>query len=121
LAKTKPGLFLTRDRDLARRAKQAGHPTLLLNAARLPGQFMRLRKQLSFVPAHVLSLCALCNVPLEPAPAPAPVHVPAALAASARYCPACGRYYWMGSQAQRIVRGLRTYLRGRVPQGTRGD
>lgn len=109
--------LLTRDRELA----AAGPRTVMVRSATVEEQLVEVLGRLGLEPAADLggSRCAACNGVLARAErsevaARVPPHV-LATAERFRQCLSCGRVYWPGSHAPRILRRLervRESLRG---------
>jgi uncharacterized protein with PIN domain len=99
-------ILVTRDGRLARAAEERG---CLIRAERVDAQLAEAVDKLGLLPpeADWLSRCLECNARLEPREKAAiralvPEHV---FATHAEFmgCPACGRIYWVGSHADRML------------------
>jgi uncharacterized protein with PIN domain len=106
--------LLTMDRELA----AVGPRTLLVRGASLEDQLADVLHRLELRPQATLALarCGACNGELEDidrveARGLAPPHV-VANAARLRQCRGCGRVYWPGTHADRIVARLRRVVEG---------
>ena len=112
-------MLVTRDRRLALLARPR---SCLITAEELDEQLEELLAALSLVPdeARWLSRCLDCNTPLAPrSPDDVRARVPDHVLATHRAfsgCPGCGKVYWAGSHADRMLERL-SRLRGRP--GTR--
>jgi hypothetical protein len=106
-------LLLTRDVRLATAAAGQG---CLVRARRLEEQLTEVVAKLGLAAARErwLSRCLACNTPVEGAPRQAVRHrvPPRALALHDTFwvCPGCGRVFWQGSHADRIVERLAALL-----------
>jgi uncharacterized protein with PIN domain len=100
--------LLTRDRELA----AVGPRTLLVRCADVESQLVEVFARLGLRPEPDLraSRCGECNGPLEPVgPDEVSREVPPYVLATAgrfRRCAGCGRIYWPGTHADRIVRTM---------------
>lgn len=115
LARAEARILLTRD---ARLAREAGPLGLLVSAERLELQLSEVLERLNLAPTEhgLLSRCLDCNGLLEERPKEAarglvPEYV---FSTQERFvgCPNCGKVYWQGSHADRILARL-TPLLGR--------
>ncbi len=119
LARTEGRLLLTRDRVLARVAAPLG---CLIRSEGLDDQIREAVTRLGLAPpaGEWLTRCLDCNGALASlAPDAAAGRVPArVLATHAAFlaCPGCGKVYWAGSHADRIVERL-ARLVGRAGPG----
>jgi uncharacterized protein with PIN domain len=113
LSRVEERLLLTRDRMLARLASPLGG---FIAAEQLDEQIMEAvrRFRLAPEPARWLSRCLECNAPLVPREREAlagvvPDHV---LSTQERFtaCPGCGRVYWPGTHAGRMLERLARLL-----------
>lgn len=113
LARTEDRLLVTRDRRLARLAHPLG---CLIHAERVDEQIVEAVVQLALAPAEAewLSRCLECNARLEPKAKAGlaglvPEHV---LTTQSEFmgCPGCGRIYWSGSHADRMLARLARLL-----------
>ncbi len=101
--------LLTRDRELASR----GPRTLLVRSVTLEDQLVEVFRRLGLEPRPTLSgaRCAACNGTLEAAArGDVEGRVPPFVARTAprfRACTGCGRVYWPGSHADRILARMR--------------
>jgi uncharacterized protein len=109
ISRAEDRVLLTRDRMLARLASPRGG---LIRAERLDDQIAEALLAFGLAPARErwLSRCLECNAPLVPRAREAlidrvPEHV---LATHERFteCPACGRVYWAGTHADRMLERL---------------
>lgn len=106
LAHTEDRILLTRDGRLARLAGSQGY---LVQADQVDLQLAEVVKRLALAPpdAGWLSRCLECNAMLEPLPKQAlnglvPEYV-FATQTDFMGCPGCGKIYWPGSHADRIL------------------
>ena len=124
LARAEARILLTRDAGLAREAGSLG---LLVMAERLDNQMSEVieRLDLSPVEGELLSRCLECNDLLEARAKEAmrglvPEYI---FSTQERFvgCPRCGKIYWQGSHADRILARLASLLRRqRRGEGTEG-
>lgn len=104
-------VILTRDRRLVQRRRAWNH--LLVRSEVVDEQVAQVLDELGIEPApeSLFTLCLRCNARLEPAPREeAARRVPPYVArtqARFRRCPACGRFYWRATHADRMRRRLR--------------
>jgi uncharacterized protein with PIN domain len=113
LAHADDRILVTRDRVLARLAEPRG---CLIRSERLDDQLVEAVERLALAPDPQawLSRCLECNGPLEPRPR----HelgglVPEQVLATQETfvaCPGCGRIYWAGSHADRMLEQLTRVL-----------
>jgi uncharacterized protein with PIN domain len=111
LAETEGRILLTRDKELAARARGRGH---LVTSVVLRDQIAQVRGELKLEPAggRPLSRCSLCNSVLvgvsteEAKDAGAP---PAVLLRHDTFwrCPGCGQIYWPGSHYDSIIEKIK--------------
>lgn len=103
-------VFVTRDRGIP---EVAGVRKVVINHAHLEAQLRQLAVDLALKPdpARLFSRCADCNEPLETLTreqalplVPPKVRT---LETPFRRCPRCGRLFWNGTHAERIVEKLR--------------
>jgi uncharacterized protein with PIN domain len=121
LARAEARTLLTRDARLARLAGDCG---LLIQATLLEPQIAEVVERLALVPSseRLLSRCLECNALLEDRPKESvrglvPEY---AFRTQERFvgCSGCGRIYWQGSHADRMLERLGRVLgRGRTPGG----
>jgi uncharacterized protein with PIN domain len=113
LARAEDRILVTRDRVLARLAEPRG---CLIRAERLDDQLAEAAQRLALTPDRDgwLSRCLECNGPLEPRAREqvaglVPAHV---LATHERFvaCSRCGRIYWAGTHADRMLERLHRVL-----------
>lgn len=102
LARAEDRVLLTRDRELA---KRSGVFIFLLASERLDEQLAQLQHELS-INRDNASRCPICNSPLQPiskeeawGQVPLYAYIDNV---TFSHCPHCGRYYWPGTQWQRI-------------------
>lgn len=114
LARAETRILLTRD---ARLAREAGSLGLLVSTERLESQMREVIERLDLSPPEhgLLSRCLECNDLLEERRKEAvrglvPEYV---FSTQERFvgCPRCGRIYWQGSHADRILARLAPILR----------
>lgn len=102
--------FVTRDRGIP---EVAGVRKVVIVDAHLEAQLRQLASELALKPdpARLFSRCADCNEPLETLTREEalPLVPPKvrALETPFRRCPRCGRLFWNGTHAERIVEKLR--------------
>jgi hypothetical protein len=107
--------ILTRDRRLTERRLARDH--LLIRSGDVAEQLRQVLDELGLRPDPDLLLgrCLLCNVPLAPMdPEQARARVPPWVARTQeqfRTCPACGRIYWRGTHARRMLARLEEMTR----------
>ena len=112
-------ILLTRDRSLA---LLAGPRSCLIRSERVDAQIAEVARALVLSPPDTdwLTRCLGCNSPLEPRSREGVRGLVPARVFSAqndfRGCPGCGKVYWAGSHAGRIVARL-TRLLWREPRG----
>jgi len=113
LAHAEDRVLITRDRMLARLAAERG---CLIAAGALDDQLVEALERLALSPddARRLSRCLECNAELEPRTREAcrdvvPEHVLATQSSFAG-CPGCGRVYWAGTHADRMMERLARVL-----------
>ncbi|HET7874060.1 MAG TPA: Mut7-C RNAse domain-containing protein [Methylomirabilota bacterium] len=115
LARFEDRTVVTRDRMLARLAAPR---SCLVRAELVDAQIVEVVERLALTPRDEdwLSRCLECNAPLEArghaqVAGLVPAHV---LVTQARFmaCPGCGRIYWAGSHADRMLERLARLLRG---------
>jgi uncharacterized protein with PIN domain len=108
--------LVTRDRRLADRAK-AKVRTLLLSEDHLDDQARRIARALDLDWTHApLTRCMIDNTPLEPAGAAELARMPGRtrlLPGPFRACPRCGRVFWPGSHAKRVLERLECWRAAR--------
>ncbi len=113
LAHVEARTLLTRDTRLARLAGPGG---LLIRATEIEPQIVEVVERLALMPSGegLLSRCLECNAPLVARPKDSvrgvvPDHV---FVTQDRFvgCPGCGRIYWQGSHADRILARLQRVL-----------
>lgn len=117
IARDEGRLLLTRDIRLARTARERG---LLVQGERLDAQLREVVTALGLSGGGLLSRCLECNTPLA-ARTRDEVRglVPAyTLETQSEFyaCPGCGKVFWPGSHADRILARLRPLIEGR-PDG----
>ncbi len=108
-------ILLTRDVELAGRAKGAGVEVVLVESEHIEEQLVQLVRELGITlrASSGASLCPVCNTPLVEAEQ---VERPEHLGDGEVYtCPGCGRVYWEGSHWRSIAERVR-----RVEQKVRG-
>lgn len=110
LARGEGRVLLTRDTQLVKLAWD--HPTLLIQDDRWEDQIRQLTRELGLRPGErLLNRCLECNTPLvERAREEVTGLVPAYTLARHRSfwgCPGCGRIYWAGSHAERMLAKIR--------------
>jgi len=116
LARAEARVLLTRD---ARLAREAGPSGLLVTAERLEGQIGEVVERLDLAPSAdgLLSRCLECNGLLERELKEAVRGlVPEYIFSTQEHfvgCRGCGRIYWQGSHADRMLSRLAPYLRRR--------
>ena len=111
LARAEGRVLLTRDRRLAMGAIGAGMPSLLIEADGPQEQAAELARAypVDWLRAP-LTRCLVDNAPLRPATSAEIRRTPASSRGQAgpfTACPGCGRLYWPGSHAPRIMDKLR--------------
>ena len=113
LARAERRILLTRDRGLARLAEPH---SCLIRSERVDDQVIEAVQRLALSPDNGdwLSRCLECNASLEPGSRESiqelvPEHVFATHTDFLR-CPGCGRIYWAGSHADRMVARLSKLL-----------
>ena len=119
LARAEARILVTRDRMLARLAEPQ---SCLIRGEDVDDQVVEAIRRLALSPdgGDWLSRCLECNTELEPRPRESvqelvPEHVFATQTDFTR-CPGCGRIYWAGSHADRMVERLSRLLgRARSP------
>lgn len=108
--------LLTRDVGLARRAGASG---LLLRADGLDAQLREVTAALGLAPRAPLGRCLACNGALvDRAPGEVRDRVPAytfATQRAFRECAGCGRVFWAGTHAVRILSRLGPHLGRETP------
>jgi uncharacterized protein with PIN domain len=116
LARAEARVLLTRD---ARLARDAGPLGLLVTAERLEEQIGEVVERLDLAPSAdgLLSRCLECNGLLETQPKEAVRGlVPEYIFSTQEHfvgCSGCGRIYWQGSHADRMLSRLAPFLRRR--------
>jgi len=114
LARAEARILLTRD---ARLAREAGSLCLLVTAERLESQISEVIERLDLSPPQhaLLSRCLECNDLLEDRAKEAVRGlVPEYIFSTQEHfvgCPRCGKIYWQGSHADRILARLAPLLR----------
>jgi uncharacterized protein len=113
LARAERRILLTRDRGLARLAEPH---SCLIRGERVDDQVIEAVQRLALNPDNSdwLSRCLECNGSLEPGSRESirglvPEHVFATHTDFMR-CPGCGRIYWAGSHADRMIARLSQFL-----------
>jgi len=115
IARAEERILITRDRMLARLAHPQG---CLITAEQVDEQIREAIAQLALAPAasEWLSRCLECNARLEPRDtATLSTLVPDHVLRTQREfmgCPGCGRIYWGGSHAERMLERLGRLLGG---------
>ena len=114
LARAEARILLTRDVRLAREAGSLG---LLVSAERLDDQIAEVVRLLGLLPTEegLLSRCLECNGLLEERPRDATRGLVPEYVFSTQHrffgCPGCGKIYWQGSHADRILSRLSPLVR----------
>lgn len=105
-------ILLTRDQDLARRARTAGSSCQLLEDGSVESQIRSLVRggTLELDPRRFFSRCTRCNGPLratsrEAAGPRLPARI-LELHSEFWECPQCGHIYWQGTHVEEILRKL---------------
>ena len=105
-------LLLTRDRHLARYTDAPGH-VCLLEGDNLDAWARQLRRQCHIDWLHrPLSRCLLCNLPLQTVTHPIAHLPPDVRDGPLCHCPGCGRIYWRGGHARRMLDRLQRWQNG---------
>jgi uncharacterized protein len=109
LAHAEGRVLLTRDRELAERARKAGAPAILIKPDDVREQLCELMKHYPLTIEPVMERCTACNARLRKATEADMEHVsrevPARLLDEGKefwVCDRCGKVYWLGSHWRNI-------------------
>ena len=103
-------MLLTRDKELAMRAKKLQIPVIELHTTNLDEQLHQVLNHIQLDSKEMLTRCTLCNTVLGSVQKnKVKTHVPPKVYESRTefwFCPVCKKYYWMGTHTENMIQKI---------------